>query len=109
MPLPDLDTIDRRLSSGRLGFDFYMDDRIVVDKTWFHISSLGDVCLSRRDTNGMDSEDGGGVDLIFHIMDNHGESFYYRKDGYADSYGDISWDNGITEVYPRTKTITYFD
>lgn len=109
MPLPDLTAIEDRLNTGRLGFDFYMDDRILVEETKFRVSTLGDVYVSRRDTNGLDSEDGGGVELIFKIVDNHGEAFYYRKDGYADSYGDTSWDRGLTQVFPRTKTVVYFD
>ena len=34
---------------------------------------------------------------------------FFRQGGWSDSYGDSSWDEGLTEVKPTTKTTMTFE
>lgn len=41
--------------------------------------------------------------VIFKVGDR-----YFKKFGYQSSYGGRTWDGGVIEVFPETKTVTVF-
>jgi hypothetical protein len=108
MPLPSINTVESRLNAGLLGFSFYMDERIIVNETIFRLDGIGEVSVAQRD-NDIDVDEGGSINLILKVIDLEGATHHFLKEGYMDSYGDMEWHHGFKEVYPKTKTIVYFD
>jgi len=44
------------------------------------------------------------IHVIFEV-----DGKFYKKTGYHSSYGGTEWDGAVTEVQPKTKTITVYE
>lgn len=49
------------------------------------------------------------ISLVVRVDDPDDGVLYLRKEGTADSYGSVTWDGDLTQVYVSTKTLYFFE
>jgi hypothetical protein len=86
------------------GFDNSGWDYWSLDKT-MDIPGLGNLKVTKVDPGSRVYDDGVPTVIIFELNHN-GETLYFRKSGYQDSYGyDTDWTGEFRQVKPVEKVI----
>lgn len=74
------------------------------------IPELGTVTLIEKTRN---DDDGWGesheMTLIFEVKTPEGQTAYFKKHGFEDSYGTEKWDGALIPVKQTTKTVVAFE
>jgi hypothetical protein len=112
-----LEIFGRAQPDGRdsCGWDFYLQSyRMSSSKksVRFDVPLLGEVSVVQSDGKG--SETDSKYSLVFEVASpafdgSEDHVRYFKMEGYVDSYDDIVWDGGFSEVRPKEKLVVSYE